>query len=347
MARSNKEAESKKGCDNSTIAEEQEESEQEANDGVLKEREDRKRKRSAREPVHILATLPKEILKEGILSFLDINDLSNLGMVSVGIRQQVVSTRGTYPCILREERLPTEIFYFSRGRVIRVSQRQPFHFLLHGGGKGRLDVKFYIENDVWEEQENMRDGEDCRRLEIFPSRTRFTLVIKRKRWNRAWEDVVSMCNFVNSWSIKWEGNIVWDRTVYKRRDIRCFRSAFRYVLVCANRVAAYPDHAEYPSAEYLMRSLPSWLYQYFPTLFHWEKECTDRDTKVEFSYRPARSIAEWREHMPPTRFETVSYKLDEVPWYRKDYSWFSDSDNDDDADSVEFLDTSSSDGYDY
>jgi hypothetical protein len=51
--------------------------------------------------------------------------------------------------------------------------------------------------------------------------------------------------------------------------------------------------------------------------------------------------------MPPTRFETVSYKLDEVPWYRKDYSWFSDSDNDDDADSVEFLDTSSSDGYDY
>jgi hypothetical protein len=82
------------------------------------------------------------------------------------------------------------------------------------------------------------------------------------------------------------------------RDKKNFETAMGYLLICAKQVVTFMDGTAYPSAEFLMRSLPAWLHKYFPSNFDRDAENEDRTTRVEFSYRPARTLAEWRHAVP-------------------------------------------------
>lgn len=104
---------------------------------------------------------------------------------------------------------------------------------------------------------------------------------------------------------------------------------------CADQIAVFPDQISYPSAAYLMRILPEDLHDVIPIRIDgWKKPHSDRKTKIEFTYRPARSLAEWREYAAIHEGEICSYTLDQVPWYRSDYKW-DESDSEDSSDEGE------------
>jgi len=282
-------------------------------------------------PQNLLAIFPSDFLKDTISSFLSINDITNLSLTSHEMFKKISSTR-EYPCLVWEERLPTRMRYEGRNDDDRTTlfQVHPFVFLLRTESEEVLRVDVSLQNEAWDEETNMRDGDNCRGLDQFPSRTEFFINIDKIESSKR-EQVfriafwVALGELENWWislaSMKevWED---WDNLSPSQEEE--MRAGMIYTLMCLKCVSDYPDGTAYPSAEYLMRDLPEWTHPYFPSDFDWEKECTDRKTKIEFSYRPARTLVEWRGATPP--HEDVEYKLDELPWYRKGYSWFSDDD---------------------
>jgi hypothetical protein len=117
------------------------------------------------------------------------------------------------------------------------------------------------------------------------------------------------------------------------RDKKNLETAMDYLFVCAKHIATFPDGTAYLSAEYLMWSLPTWLHKHFPNNFDCDAENKDRTTRVELSYRPARTLAEWRGEVPHVDDGIHEHELDDgqtrgsvcrarfvegvLPWYRE------------------------------
>jgi hypothetical protein len=112
-------------------------------------------------------------------------------------------------------------------------------------------------------------------------------------------------------------------------EMENLRSVMVMLWMCVKRIAAYPDNTVYPSAEYLMRKLPTWLHPYFPmpiSPYH-----RDRDCVVEFDYRPAPASYDWAEFIDGCEFCdqcSPSLQLD-IPWYENEEESNSESSEDD------------------
>jgi hypothetical protein len=302
--------------------------------------------------VNVLGQFTDEFLQEKLFPFLSINDVSNLSMTCRENHRKCSSTR-SYPCIVWEGRYPTTMGYKTRHEeedCVTVMQLHHFCFRFRTNRNAQeesVQVEFTLKNEVWDEHLNMRDGVHSRGLQAFPSATKMSVCIlkplqknqKRKRLFVSHPEYGSV--FLG------EGNP--NHNYLKRdqdwapRDKKDLETAMGYLLTCAKRIATFPDGTAYPSAEYLMRSLPTWLHKYFPSNFDCDAEYKDRTTRVEFSYRPARTLAEWRGNVPPFMDGIYEHELDDdqtrgsvcrawgvedvLPWYREGYSWIS-SDND-------------------
>jgi hypothetical protein len=274
-----------------------------------------------------------EFVQANLFPFLSINDISNLSMTSRENHQMVSSLR-SYPCIIWEARCPTKMGY---GRIdeenddcIVVMQLQTFRFLFRTNESGEyVQVEFTLQNEVWDEHLNMRDGGDCRGLHAFPSDTKPSIAIIKPRKNNQMRKRLFVVR-----QLVWgeDGFLGEDEEAGGYRDYiehdqdwtpgdkADLEIAMGYNWICAKRIATYQDGTVYPSAEYLMRAFPEWLYTYFPSNFDWDAEHEDRSTRVEFSYRPAHTLAEWREEVPLMYDGIYDYELDELPWYRDGYS---------------------------
>ena len=95
----------------------------------------------------------------------------------------------------------------------------------------------------------------------------------------------------------------------------------KLILLCSKQIEAFEDGKEYPCAEYLMEGIPSWLHQYFPIeLVDSNCEAVDHHTTIEFKYRPAKMIEEWRSHVPHgDALFMVDCELNGLLWYREGY----------------------------
>lgn len=104
------------------------------------------------------------------------------------------------------------------------------------------------------------------------------------------------------------------------------RSVMVMLWMCVKRIAAYPDKTVYPSAEYLMSKLPTWLHQYFPvpiTQDHFDRNCV-----VEFDYRPAPAMWKWIEFVD-SEFSNQCSLQSGIPWYENEEEVNSESSEDD------------------
>jgi hypothetical protein len=304
---------------------------------------------------NVLGQFTDEFLQEKLFPFLSINDTSNLSMTCRENHHKVSSTR-SYPCIVWEGSCPTSMGYETRDEgEDRVTVMQLHHFCFHfrtkcNAQEESVKVELTLKNEVWDEHLNMRDGVASRGLQAFPCTTKVSVHIYKPPQKNQMRKRLFVLH-----SSSWSGNVVFlgadnpDHDYLRRdqdwapRDKKNLEAAMGYLLICAKQIATFPDGTAYPSAEYLMRSLPSWLHKYFPSNFDWDAENKDRTTRVEFSYRPARTLAEWQEYVPGMFDGIHQHQLDEghdrgsvrqaqfvegvLPWYREGYSWIS-SDND-------------------
>lgn len=253
-----------------------------------------------------LALLPALTVSGSIFPFLQINDKWHLSHTSREMLRMVKASReqeGTTTCILREARLPTTIMYRTFSGVdFRVVQSQAFRFLLRNSSGETANVIFLLENDVWGEH---RNWSGCRRsLETFPSPTRVTVQFH------------GSCEGLNPTTglFRCGGNGVGHLEYARSFPFHHQRESLLYTYVCAQRVAAFPDHLEYPSAEYVMRLFAT--FANFPADFDWSKDYSDRNTEVELIYRKARNDSEWRQHLVRV-VVAGEMKLDEV--YKEGY----------------------------
>jgi len=291
---------------------------------------------------NLLEAFPDDFLKQEIFSFLSINDMTNLGLTSRAMFGKISSSR-QYPCVVWVERLPTKMAYSGRNDegLTTLFQVQSFRFVIRTVFERTLRAKVSLLNEAWDEQGNMRDGFQCRSLDRFPSTTYPCLSLSEKLDNGVWRDFFEAAYFLSRGNVEQRVILLDDREVNEFGwfipymnvfvSLSVLQEANLYlsmtcVLLCTQCIAAYPDQTAYPSAEFFMRQLPDWLHDYFPRDFDWHKEYADRTTKIEFSYRPARTIEEWRAYVPEDSVAT--YSLDELPWYREGYSWFSETESD-------------------
>jgi hypothetical protein len=301
---------------------------------------------------NVLGQFRDEFLQDKLFPFLSINDTSNLSMTCRENYQKVSSAR-SYPCIVWEGRFPTTMGYETRNAErdrVTMMQTHRFYFLVRTNFNGQVEsvqVEFTLKNEVWDEHLNMRDGLDSRGLEAFPSATRVSVsIIKPPQKNQVRERLFvahqaswseTGCVFLGSCNYPSR-----DQN-WAPRDKKNLETALGYLSICAKQIASFMDGTAYPSADFLMRSLPSWLHKHFPSNFDWDAENKDRTTRVEFSYRPARTLVEWRHAVPGLFGGTDEHELADgqaigsvpqrrfvegvLPWYREGYSWIS-SDND-------------------
>jgi len=288
-----------------------------------------------------------------LLQYLSINELTHIGMTCRNMRRWVALVRSLSPSIVWEKRIETKIGFGSintmdglEGDYVGVLQVQRFCFGIRGNesdAEKSVHVKFSLENEVWHEHNNMRDGRFCPDLLNFPKPTRMRLAViapKKSYQPRSRVFIAHPDHFEqfgdSGWDVFFVGEdqsyVTGDRN-WSLQDKEILRRAMKYIYLCAQRVSNFQDGTAYPSAKYLMRLLPEWLHPYFPPGdFNWNAppriENQDRTTNVEFSYRPARSIAEWSGIVPPVNDGVYEYFPDEIPWYSPGYAWFSDSDDD-------------------
>lgn len=107
-----------------------------------------------------------------------------------------------------------------------------------------------------------------------------------------------------------------DREDRSEHDKQELRDAMSILLTCAQRIAAHSNsETTYPSAEYLMRALPTWLHK--PANFDCKAAHQDRETVVEFDYRPAATLAAWEANVPPPFYDGIyQHNLRDLPQYR-------------------------------
>jgi hypothetical protein len=211
-------------------------------------------------------------------------------------------------------------------RIVCVSQMHPFRFIFQTAEKKTIPAKITLLNAVWDEQDNMRDGHQCRRAFAGGSLLSATLPSisiwrPRKKNQKYYRHLVlepirhhHFSGEDDDWGEERYGGYWEDPDAAE--DLK-----FAMVILwkCAQRIAVYPDGTTYPSAEYIMHALPSALHEHFPptaTLVANSSRPVDRKTVVELSYRPSRSRAEWMTILPrrPRR-------------KAREYSWFSDDED--------------------
>jgi hypothetical protein len=137
---------------------------------------------------NVLGQFTDEFLQDKLFPFLSINDTSNLSMTCRENHNKVSSTR-SYPCIVSEGRFPTTMGYETRNEeedLVTVTQLHRFSFLFRTNcdeQQESVKVEFTLQNEVWDEHLNMRDGVDSRGLQAFPSTTKVKVGIHKNQVN--------------------------------------------------------------------------------------------------------------------------------------------------------------------
>jgi len=255
--------------------------------------------------------------KESLFPFLHVNDLTNLSITCRALREKVSSVRTAHlernssnpASLIWETVLPTKIgFENVEDEVLAVFQIKTFGFLFRTLSSGEtIHVEFSLQNKVWFEHDNA--GYTTTRVQ-FPSPTTPKIAIVRPRRNLVHPPQEGQRLFVehplhlhgnasvdySCFLGRWEENGVNeymeedrdDRPEHEKQEL-C--EMMRYTLFCPQRIAENGT-TTYPSAAYLMRALPEWLYKYFPDTFDWDAAHADRATNVEFEYGPFPTLEE-------------------------------------------------------
>lgn len=102
------------------------------------------------------------------------------------------------------------------------------------------------------------------------------------------------------------------------REEAKLRLAMKCISVGSKCVASFRDEIAYPSSQYIMQQLPR--SEHFPQdlAFNRHEQYEDRATELEFTYHPAHSLEEWRDHVQ-RRNGAQEFELDQLPWYRPGY----------------------------
>ena len=262
-----------------------------------------------------LGRLDDELLKEKLFPFLSTNDVTTLSMACLGMYEKVTSFRRSHgsPSLVWETVQPTKIGYDYKMRrpdlTVTTYQIQRFFFVLRNESGETVEVELSLENAVWDETLNSRIYFDP--PTHYPKRTVPKIAVIRPKLGTQTRKRLFVAspgfgsgNQEDSYLcfLGEDGGdndyIEEDRADRSEQDKKELREAMQYILICARRIAAFPNGTTYPSAEYLLRTLPNWLHQYFPATFDWNADHTDRETVVEFDYRPAQTLAEWEAKVP-------------------------------------------------
>lgn len=282
-------------------------------------------------------------IRREILGFLSVNDGTNLSMVSRQFHDMVNTMRSSqsYPHVIWEERRDTQIgyqifrtFYVDEERrfsaAATVSQVQSFRFIIRTAAQESVQVEYSLVNGIWDEENNKREYR-FRRVRggptNFPMDTRPKIrVFVPPKANQEKRNVFALfppsC-FVEEdavgdyhWRVK-QGNVrVSGDSNFTAANQDALRSVMAVLWKCSQRIALYPDETTYPSEEYLMQKLPSWLHRYFPAscLATTTSRHLDRETAVELSYRPAPSFEEWEAFMPSWGEGLRIHNVEDLPW---------------------------------
>jgi len=294
----------------------------------------------------IIAALMEDAL-EYIVPFLSVEDVNDgLGLASKRVRACVDRVRPPSHYIVAVRRESTKIGFENTGNFWpkTVWQVHNFHFKLCTPAKGRMTVEVKLINSVWEEHGNRhcgayRPSPTKVSFAIFEDSPSFPVFFFRdfdQDIGPVCECHASHCFLCNRYQIQGFDSSETLDSFGEEAERKGFGPNVRLALAvfyeCAKRIASFPDGTEYPSAEYLMRTLPASLHPFFPDDFDWDAEHKDRNLTVEFGYRAAASWDEWFDFMPPEFDGIYEYDVEEVPWYRNDYWW--DEDEDDETSSV-------------
>ena len=294
----------------------------------------------------IIAALMEDAL-EFIVPFLSVEDVNDgLSLASKRVRACVDRVRPPSHYIVAARRESTTIGFENtgNGRPKTVWQVHNFIFKLRTPAKGRMKLRAKLLNSVWEEHGNRH----CGAYRPSPTRVSFAICEDSPSFTAFFfrdsgQDIrgfcechASHCFYCNGFQIQGFDSSETLDSFGEEAELKGFGPNLRLALAlfyeCAKRIASSPAETEYPSAAYLMRTLPASLHPFFPRDFDWGAEHKDRNLTVEFGYRAAASLDEWLDFMPPEFDGIYEYYVEDVPWYRNDYWW--DEDEDDETSSV-------------
>ena len=253
--------------------------------------------------------------------FLSINDTTNLGHTCKEMKRVVdtvcdaaTSGNSSLAKIVWEKRRKTMIGYQGDDsdydpNCCQVWQIQWFCFcLVSKESLQKMEVNISLDNIVWIERHNWLDP-----ATMNPSPTWVKVIItapqtKERLFSTYHEYDLSFLR--NRWVDK---NNVSSLSEESSSDLRF---AMGVLYPCFKRIANWQhDNIEYPTADYMMLSLKSWLQPFFPEGLDREN-AVDRITAHEFSYPGAApTLEDWRAFIPREDGIMYEYSLDEIPWY--------------------------------
>jgi hypothetical protein len=311
-------------------------------------RKAKKQKVNADDEKIIVAALMEDAL-EFIVPFVSIQDVNDgLSLASRRVRACVNRIRPPSHYIVAARRESTKIGFENTdiGWPNRqtVWQIHNFQFKLCTPAIERMTVDVKLVNSVWEEEENRH----CGVYRPSPTKVRFVVydedtpsdpalfVRSYQNIREGCECDGSHCFYCNGFRIRGFDSSGTLASFGGEAELKGFGPSVRLSLAsfyeCAKRIASFPGGTAYPSAEYLMRTLPASLHPFFPHDFDWGAGHKDRNLTVEFGYRAAASLDEWLDFIPPEFDGIHESDVEEVPWYRNDYWW---EDGDDETETTE------------
>jgi len=277
---------------------------------------------------NILLSPPEDgLLELNLFPFLGVNELTVLSAVSSTLHNQVSCCRsknvctpsGLYLVAARVE--PTKIRYETigndeeTGAVVETHQIQRFSFVFCSSVHQTVTVDFALQNLVWEEINNHR---------VTPQGSTATvssIAIMQPEILHGVNVQVGKRLFINRPGSGWcflgehggaNNYLRQDLTDRPENEKQELREAMHIIMMCARQMAAFNKGSMvYPSAEYIMSSLPKWLHTYFSAdAFDRAMEYSDRETEIEFEYRPAPTLEAWQ-YALPLIFDAIEYGPDE------------------------------------
>ena len=243
---------------------------------------------------NFMGAMRDALLLPVLIHFLGMNETTNLGKTCRDMNDMVKNevSRLPFPRFIWQKRLPTVTGYYKSNENVDhvvVSQMQEFSFSILFKNNTKLRVRCLVENDVWEEYENRREGVGVAPLETFPRPTRVRIDMSFPRL--ATQLHARLFTFhPNEPHRGWRLDLL-QRFTATHQDHEWSKQDKTNLRV-SMRILYNQDDTAYPTAEYLTRALPEPLYKRFPKAFDWGANHTDRNTVVEVSYFKAGSLEE-------------------------------------------------------
>ena len=312
-----------------------------------------------RQPQSFLAGLPDDLLRNKLLVFLHVQDMTTLSSSCHLMAMRVDQYRGPLPYIIRQELLPKRIIFYplSDKNSVETYQSQSFRFLIKTKRHKVVQVKISLNNHLWNEQYKPYLTNFGRLSSFyyswdvaFSERTDIEVTIAQMTkfkdgsylrsklfsldsWNESYElntvnnDLRSMLypnedsNFYDEWAEDWGQIFKLSSAKHIEEDLR---DSLQYYWMCAMRAIQMAPKI-CPNINYFMlwkdeMDVP--LLRCFPPeyLADKTKRQEDRELIARYRHRSPGSIQEWCSFMNKLSNDTPNeFDIHEVPWYRDWY----------------------------